>query len=308
MKLYKKGLFIGRFQPYTLSHQKIILNQIFLEVSELIIGVGSTKKAYTIDNPFTFKEIAEMIQKSTSSELLKAMDVKYTIKAIEDIDDYPRWVAHVKSIVPEFDVVYTGNNLVKDLFAEAGDLVIPVKDVNGFPATKVRELINSDGDWQKHVPKGTADVINSVNGVERIKKLYRIGHHPLPTVDIIIEYQGGIVLIERKNKPFGWAIPGGFVEYGEHLADAAVREAKEETSLDIEIKKLLGVYSAPGRDKRCHTISHVFTAEGKGELKANDDAKDAKVFTRKTLPKKLAFDHQDILDDYFNKRYGSWKK
>ena len=96
--------------------------------------------------------------------------------------------------------------------------------------------------------------------------------NPIPTVDIIIETRDGIVLIERKNEPFGWALPGGFVDYGECLEDAAVREAREETSLDVRELRLLGCYSDPGRDSRMHTISTVFIGTGEGTPLAADDA------------------------------------
>ena len=123
--------------------------------------------------------------------------------------------------------------------------------------------------------------------------------NPFPTVDIIIEVTGGIVLIERKNPPYGWAIPGGFVDYGESLEVAAVREAREETSLDVALISPLGAYSDPGRDPRFHTISFVFRARADGEPKAGDDAAGIGVFHRKNLPNPLAFDHGRILQDYF---------
>jgi ADP-ribose pyrophosphatase YjhB (NUDIX family) len=125
--------------------------------------------------------------------------------------------------------------------------------------------------------------------------------NPFPTVDIIIETEGGIVLIQRKNPPYGWALPGGFVDYGESLEKAAVREAKEETSLDIELVSQLGAYSDPTRDPRYHTISVVFTAKAEGQARASDDAVDIGIFTRDTLPDGLAFDHDRILKDYFEK-------
>ena len=127
--------------------------------------------------------------------------------------------------------------------------------------------------------------------------------NPFPTVDIIIEVEGGIVLIERKNPPHGWAIPGGFVDYGETVEAAAVREAKEETCLDVELTRLLGVYSDPLRDPRSHTISTVFVAMAAGLPVAADDAADAGVFTEDTLPEDIAFDHREILRDYFSTRY-----
>lgn len=128
--------------------------------------------------------------------------------------------------------------------------------------------------------------------------------NPVPTVDIIIEIEEkGIVLIKRKNPPYGWAIPGGFVDYGESLEDAAVRESKEEVSLDVELVKQLHTYSDPSRDKRCHTITTAYIARGKGEPKAADDAVEVGIFNEKTLPSPLVFDHEKILRDYF-----LWKK
>ncbi len=127
--------------------------------------------------------------------------------------------------------------------------------------------------------------------------------NPLPTVDIIIETGGGIVLIKRKNPPYGWALPGGFVEYGESLEEAAKREAKEETGLDVELVRQFHTYSDPERDERFHTITTVYIARAEGTPRAADDAKEAAVFTRDNLPEEMAFDHREILQDYFDKRY-----
>lgn len=130
--------------------------------------------------------------------------------------------------------------------------------------------------------------------------------NPIPTVDIIIQVatkkgERGIVLIERRNPPYGWALPGGFVDYGESLEEAAIREAKEETSLDVKLVGQLGAYSDPKRDPRGHHISVVFIAEAKGEPIARDDAEKIGVFTREEIPQNLAFDHSKILQDYFTK-------
>jgi 8-oxo-dGTP diphosphatase len=122
--------------------------------------------------------------------------------------------------------------------------------------------------------------------------------NPFPTVDIIIEVQNGIVLIERKNPPYGWALPGGFVDYGESLEAAAIREAREETSLEVTNLRLLGCYSDPGRDARMHTISTVFVAEGSGQPQAADDAARVEIFLPESLPDMLCFDHARILKDY----------
>ncbi len=127
--------------------------------------------------------------------------------------------------------------------------------------------------------------------------------YPLITVDIIIEINSGIILIKRKNPPHGWAIPGGFVDYGESLEDCARREAKEETGLDINLLRQFHTYSDPSRDPRHHTVSTIFIATATGKPKAGDDAKEAVVFTRESLPDDIAFDHRRILDDYFSGKY-----
>jgi ADP-ribose pyrophosphatase YjhB (NUDIX family) len=124
--------------------------------------------------------------------------------------------------------------------------------------------------------------------------------HPVPTVDIIIEMGGGgIIMIRRKNPPSGWALPGGFVEYGESLEQAAIREASEETSLDITLQSQFHTYSDPARDARKHTISTVFIARAQGTPVAADDAADVGIFTIDTLPSPLAFDHAAIVKDYY---------
>lgn len=126
-------------------------------------------------------------------------------------------------------------------------------------------------------------------------KAYR---NPFPTVDIIIRQGNSIVLIERRNEPTGWALPGGFVDYGESLESAAAREALEETGLTLRNLKQFGAYSDPDRDPRQHNISFVFTAEGEGNLQGGDDAARAKLFSLDNLPSPLCFDHARILRDY----------
>ena len=121
---------------------------------------------------------------------------------------------------------------------------------------------------------------------------------PLLAADVIIEIDDRIVLIERKNFPPGWAIAGGFVEIGETVEQAAVREAGEETSLDVKLRGLLGGYSSPNRDPRGHTVSVVYVGVASGTPVAKDDAKNIGVFSPEHLPSPLAFDHAEILADY----------
>lgn len=129
-----------------------------------------------------------------------------------------------------------------------------------------------------------------------------IPKQPRLTVDVIIELDGGVVLVERKFEPFGWAIPGGFVEWGETLETAAIREAKEETGLDVTLRRQFHAYSDPTRDPRGHTVCVVFEGTAKGTPIGGDDAKTARVFGFHELPH-LAFDHAQILEDYRKRRY-----
>ena len=125
---------------------------------------------------------------------------------------------------------------------------------------------------------------------------------PLLAADAIIELTDHpgrpIVLIERKNPPYGWAIPGGFVDVGEIVERAAVREAREEVSLDVRLIALLGIYSDPRRDDRGHTVTAVYVAEAAGNPVAADDAKNCRIFKLDELPEPLAFDHAQVLADY----------
>lgn len=121
---------------------------------------------------------------------------------------------------------------------------------------------------------------------------------PLLTVDAIIIYEGKLVLIKRKNEPHKgmYALPGGFMDIGETIEAAVVREAKEETSLDVEIIKMVGIYSEPTRDSRGHTVSVCYLVRGHGTPKAASDAKELELFDVTNIPKEMAFDHSEMIE------------
>ena len=129
-----------------------------------------------------------------------------------------------------------------------------------------------------------------------------IYRNPVPTVDIIIARDNQVVLIKRKNPPHGWALPGGFVDYGESFETAARREAREETGLEVTLVRQFHTYSDPDRDPRQHTASTVFIATADGEPRGGDDALEARFFGADNLPQ-LVFDHATILQDYFAEKY-----
>ena len=121
--------------------------------------------------------------------------------------------------------------------------------------------------------------------------------NPFPTVDVVLINAGKVLLIERKNEPLGWALPGGFVDYGESAENAAARELEEETGLRAIHLDLLGVYSAPARDPRFHTLTVVYLGQAEGTISAGDDAGDARWFGLNALPEHIAFDHRQIIFD-----------
>jgi 8-oxo-dGTP diphosphatase len=138
-----------------------------------------------------------------------------------------------------------------------------------------------------------------------MEKKYR---NPLITVDLIVEIENRIVLIKRVNPPYGWALPGGFVDYGESLENAAIREAMEEINLKIMLKEQFHTYSDPKRDPRHHTVTTVYIAEANGFPKAGDDAGKAELFTKDMIPSPMTFDHGKIIEDYFRYCSGESKK
>jgi 8-oxo-dGTP diphosphatase len=129
---------------------------------------------------------------------------------------------------------------------------------------------------------------------------------PRLTADVIISPPGDrrrVVLIQRGNPPHGWALPGGFVDYGESIEEAAVREAREETGLEVTLQRQFHVYSDPSRDERGHTVTVVFLGEAEGTPVGGDDAAQARFFDADALPADMAFDHAGILNDFFTRRY-----
>ncbi len=163
-----KALFIGRFQPFHKGHLKIIQN-ISKKYDEIIIGLGSSQYANSLENPFSSDERIEMIKKS-----LKKIGVKnYRVERIPDIHDLPRWAAYVASIIPDFDVVITNSSLTKQLFEEKGYKVqeTAIFDRINYAGKEIRCRMVEDEPWSDLVPEPVADIIKKIDGVNRLKKL-----------------------------------------------------------------------------------------------------------------------------------------
>ena len=164
-----RALFIGRFQPYHLGHHEVIKN-ILNEVDELIIGIGSAQESHSLENPFTAGERVWMISKALDE--LK-IEKKIYIIPLEDIKRNSLWVAHVKEMVPPFDVVYSNNPLVKRLFKEAGVEVRGTHLYNrvDYQGTEIRKKMINGENWKKYVPKAVVEVIETIDGINRIKEI-----------------------------------------------------------------------------------------------------------------------------------------
>lgn len=164
----KRGLFIGRFQPFHLGHLKDIQDAL-KEVDELIIGVGSSNENKTKENPFTFEERVKMID----SVLLKKNIMGYAIFPIPDFNEDSKWVQHIEKNLPKFDAVYTGNEWTERCFKKFGYNVKKVNMIDGVSSTVIRDMIAKGKEWKKLVPKEAFDFIFKVKGVERVKSTFK---------------------------------------------------------------------------------------------------------------------------------------
>ena len=166
----KRGLLIGRYQPFHNGHLEIV-REIMQdpECSELIVAIGSAQESYTMQNPFTAGERVLMLDRALSSAGFK----DYFLIPIPDLNRYAVWVAHVESLAPPIDLVYTNNSLTRRLFAERGYYVKAPKmyDREQYSGTKIRQRIVNDGDWQELVPVEVAEIIQNIDGIKRLQEL-----------------------------------------------------------------------------------------------------------------------------------------
>jgi nicotinamide-nucleotide adenylyltransferase len=162
------ALFIGRFQPFHLAHLQDI-KTILKEADELIIGIGSSDEKHTKENPFTVKERIEMIDLVLPNNNI----TNYTVFPIPDFHDDKKWIEHTKTLVPKFDAVYTGNDWTERCFKKNKYEVKKLKLIKGISSTIIRNRILKNKDWQSLVPKEVASYIEKIDGIKRIKMVYK---------------------------------------------------------------------------------------------------------------------------------------
>lgn len=294
----KIGLFIGRFQPFHLGHIDALKQARKYGITEFIIGVGSSNKEHTAENPFTYEERKTMITK-----ILNSLWVKFTIYPLPDVESDDDRKKYIITNLPKFDVVISGNQRTSSIFKKTSYKTCNIKITKDIKSTTIRHMIHiNDMEWLKELVPGQVIIyLKSMKADKKLAKYYRDEHRgPSVAVDgILVTKEKKIVIIQRKNAPLGYALPGGFVDYGETAEQALIREMKEEVGVHIRIKKLAGVMSDPKRDPREHIISIVYIADIiSWRIKAGDDAKSVKTMTlEKAQDLKMVAGHDTFLQN-----------
>lgn len=180
----KRGLFVTRSEPFHNGHLSAVKEiDGAPDLDEIVIGIGSSQYSHTLDNPFTFEEREQMVRRTLENKVSKP----FQIVGIPDIHDYPKWIPHVIESTPEFQVVYVGNTIVAELFTNEGYEVRSPPMIEGISATRIRELMTIDGNWQDYVPEQVRKFIEKINGAQRVKELARErGVKPIGLSKIVI--------------------------------------------------------------------------------------------------------------------------
>lgn len=274
----KTWLFITRAQPGLHYGHIDWLNQ-WKEawITKFIVGIWSSNKEWTSENPFTYMERKKMVE-ITAKNIWDLIQTE--VYSIHDFGNNEEWINYILRELPDFDYVISGNPRVIDAMQKAWKEIIPLKIRKMIKWSTIRELIarNQVQKLWEYISDEWIDYLQRINAPKRLKNIFKQEWKwPGLTVDaVVFDKNWKIVLIQRKNPPYGVALPWGFVDIWESLIDAAKRETMEEISVPVEIQKsdYLGYWDDPDRDPRAHNISHAFRANMVDwELKAADDAK-----------------------------------
>lgn len=303
MKKTTTGLFVVRAQPgLHRGHLDALKQGIQQGVDRLVIGVGSSNKEYTSENPFTYEERKKLIE-MTSRNLGANLNIE--VFQIPDFWNNQQWLSYILENLPHFDCVIAGNPWVTEIMKEAWKTVITPENRELIRGSTLRELL-ARGEMdtiQEQFPAEVIKYFEQIHAVDRLQTLFKKEKKwPGLTVDVVIlDRNGKLILIQRKNAPLGVALPGGFVDVGENLVTAAKREVQEELNLVLGIEKgkdYLWYRDQPERDPRGHTISHVFRGRIlEGTPQAWDDAKEVILVDPQDIEKvEFAFpDHKEMI-------------
>lgn len=296
-----KGLVIGKFELPHKGHEALlrqIEEQSYVELVYLVLTSNG-------HNFFPYELRKEMLQQITGK-----FRKPWHYFDVPDINDPANYADHIRKTVcyePEDTVLFSNNPETTLCFEDKIARIEHPHSYHPYSSSKLLEMLVTEGPWEEAVSDGIKQFVieHDLKQVASNRYSAMSSRHGTPRMatDIIIQYQGGIVLIERKFKPYGWALPGGMFEKGLTGPENAVKEAKEETHLDVDIVGLMEARTDPARDPRDHIVSLAYVAKGQGNLKADDDAKNSMVIkSYGQLPVDMAFpDHRKMVWNYFNK-------
>ncbi len=307
-----RGAYLGRFNPFGLHHEGVIKHIRSWGIDDLVIGIGSAQYNHVhkhpskpwVADPFTYLERERMIR------LVLGDSVE--IQPVEDVHDIQYWASRVVSQLKP-DVYFTNNQREAEEIARLGVRIERFPTIPGVSATRIRKMIIDCEPLDGVLDSKVIAYLDEIGARERLISLEMLDKrggmlmkkkHPRMATDCIVEVYDrgefrGIALIERKHSPYGWAIPGGMLDYGLTLKENAVKEMSEELKVDVEITDYLGYYDDPKRDPRWHIVTHTFIGRTEQEIGWGDDAKNSRVFKVEDYPNEFAFvDHPRILKDY----------
>lgn len=276
MENEKTWLFITRAQPGLHAGQIDGIRQAIDQwIQKIIIGVGSANKEFTSENPFTYEERKHMVELSAQAVL---QNIEIEILPIPDLWDNEKWRNYIFTNAPEFKYILTGNARVQEVFKDTDKIIIPLEIREFVKWSTIRGQLASNNieELKKVLAPSVVEYLQKIKAPQRLKEIFNKERKtPSLVVDVVLlDKQGRLILIQRKNFPEWPALPGWFVDYGETWKSAAIREVQEETGLEIEIERDLWIRDEPNRDPRAHNVSHAFTGKIVGWiLEAADDAK-----------------------------------
>lgn len=273
----KTGLFIGRFQPFHLGHIDALNQARKFWITEFFIGIWSSNKEHTSENPFSYEERKNMITK-----ILNAMGVKFTIYPIPDVEKDENRKEYIMSNIPKFDCVISGDIWTTNIFKKTKYPICNIKIMKDIQNSSIKHMLHvGDIEGLKELVPGQAIIyLKSMKADKRLEQYY-LNENIGPKVGvewILLTKDKRVVIIQKKDTPVGYALPGWFIKYGETIEQAFTRIMKEKVGVHVRIKKLAGVISDPKRDPNNHAISICYIADIiSGRIQTGENVKAIKI-------------------------------